>query len=268
MSAPSFFLPEVDDLPLDDVLSHFALYGYARLGRVVTDGGLEALRGRANALMLGEIVYPGLFFQHDSASGRYEDLAYGQGWQGPSLAYRKLEKLELDPLFFAYLSGKLFERIAFSSIDTDVSLYRATIFNKSAEGGSNLPWHQDGGNFWGIDRDPTLQIWTALDDAPIGGGCVEVIPGSHLKGLCSAQGGVVQPDKLAVVDAEGLAVPLPAKAGEVLLIHNHLWHRSGRSSSGKQRRALTVCYMSSDTRCMRKRREPRQWVKVFSRSSG
>ena len=49
--------------------------------------------------MLGEVQYPGLFYQHDSPTGRYEDLEFGAGWVGPSLSYRKLEKLELDPLF-------------------------------------------------------------------------------------------------------------------------------------------------------------------------
>ena len=41
---------------------------------------------------------------------------------------------------------------------------------KGADGGTELPWHQDGGSFWGLDRDPELQIWTALDDAPVEAG--------------------------------------------------------------------------------------------------
>ncbi len=54
-----------------------------------------------------------------------------------------------------------------------------------------LPWHQDGGRFWGLDRDPILQIWTALDDAPVAAGCVEVLPGSHRDGLATPLGGLV-----------------------------------------------------------------------------
>ena len=49
--------------------------------------------------MDGDRQYDGLFFQHDSASGRYEDLEYGRGWVGPSRAYRKIEGLERDPVF-------------------------------------------------------------------------------------------------------------------------------------------------------------------------
>ena len=44
--------------------------------------------------MLGRVTYPGLFFQHDTTTGNYQDLEFGKGWQGPSLNYRKIEKLE------------------------------------------------------------------------------------------------------------------------------------------------------------------------------
>ncbi len=53
-----------------------------------------------------------MFFQMDSTSGRYEDAPIGLGWQGPSRAYRKLEKLERDERFLEWLSNPLFERIA------------------------------------------------------------------------------------------------------------------------------------------------------------
>ena len=138
---------------------------------------LEALRARADDIMMGRVVYEGLFFQHDSGTGRYEDLEFGRGWVGPSLSYRKIEKLERDPVFRAWLENPLLERVVRAVVGDDVAIYRATLFNKSAEGGTELPWHQDGGSFWGLDRDPELQIWTALDDAPVEAGCVEVLDG-------------------------------------------------------------------------------------------
>ena len=88
----------------------------------------------------------------------------------------------------------------------DITLYRAFLMNKHAGGGSDLPWHQDGGEFWGLDRDPSLQIWTALDDAPFGGGCVEVLPGTHRGGLATPLGGVVPANKL---ELETGCVPMP-----------------------------------------------------------
>ena len=57
--------------------------------------------------MLGCVSYPVLFFQLYAPTGRYEDAPLGLGWQGPSLDYRKLEKLELDPRFRAWLENEL-----------------------------------------------------------------------------------------------------------------------------------------------------------------
>lgn len=251
-------MPELD---WDAVREAFHRDGFARLGRLFDEPYLEALRARSLALMRGELVYPGLFFQHDAASGRYEDLTHGEGYVGPSLEYRKLEKLELDPLFRAHVEHPMFEVVVGRFIEGPVSIYRAVLFNKSARGGSPLPWHQDGGRFWGVDRDPFLQIWTALDDADVDGGCLEVIPGSHAAGLATPLGGLVPAAMAAAREHE--AISLPARAGEVLLVHNHVWHRAGVNRSGRMRRTFSVSYMTAVTRCLRKKRAPRRFPRVF-----
>lgn len=257
-------VPGAAEMDIAGALAHYAEHGWARLGRVATDETLAALRVRADDLMLGRVTYPGLFFQMDAASGRYDDLTFGEGYEGPSLAYRKIEKLEQDPLFWAWLGNPLFERIARACIaESSVALYRAVLFAKGARGGSELPWHQDAGVFWGLDRDPPLQIWTALDDAPVAAGCVEVLAKSHARGLATRLGGVVPKRLVEEMEAESEALSLPASAGEVLLLHNYLWHRSRANTTGKPRRAFTVCYMSGATKCTRKKRAPRRFVEVW-----
>lgn len=247
----------------DNLRDGFACDGYVRLGKVLSAAGLDALRERADALMLGQVSHPGLFFQHDSASGRYEDLAHGEGWVGPSLEYRKLEKLEKDPLFLTWIENPFFHQIVQSFIPGEIVLYRAVLFNKSAKGGSPLPWHQDGGRFWGIHPEPFVQLWTALDDCPSNGGCLEIVPKTHRGGLATPLGGVVPKNHLEAQKADENAVSLPAEAGEVILLHNHLWHKAGVNRSGHARRILSVCYMSAQTRCLRKKRAPRVFFPVF-----
>jgi hypothetical protein len=246
-------------------MAHFRAQGWARLGVVAGEGALAELRARADDIMLGRVVHPGLFFQRDSGTGRYEDLAFGRGWEGPGLDYRKIEKLEVDPLFRAWLENEVFERVVRTLLGDAVAIYRATLFTKSAQGGTELPWHQDGGSFWGLDRDPELQIWTALDDTPVESGCVEVVDGSHAAGLATPLGGTIPAEIALAGRAEERCRPLPAQAGEVLLIHNHLWHRSGCNSTGRPRRAFTVSYMDAATRCTRRRRAPRTFTRVFER---
>jgi phytanoyl-CoA hydroxylase len=249
---------------VDGALARFEADGFARLGRVASDATLAALRARSDDLMLGRITYPGLFFQHDTSTGKYEDLTYGHGWEGPSLNYRKIEKVEADPIFRAWIDNPLFERIARRKIEGAVVIYRAVVMGKQARGGTVLPWHQDGGKFWGLDRDPQLQIWTALDDASEEAGCVEIIPGTHARGLATPVGGVVPKNVLEASGAEAQRVSLPARAGEAILIHNYAWHRSLVNRTDAPRRALSVCYMPATTRCLRTRRAPRQFHPVFT----
>jgi phytanoyl-CoA hydroxylase len=247
-----------------DVVAEYRERGFAHVPDVVPPATLEALRARADDLMHGRVVHEGLFFQLDTTTGDYDDLEFGRGWQGPSDNYRKIEKLERDPLFRAWLENDWFENVVCPVVGRDVAIYRAILMTKAASGGTVLPWHQDAGKFWGLDRDPPIQIWTALDDAPEDGGCVEVLPGSHAGGLATPLGGLVPAAHVAAADADARAVKVPAKAGDVIVLHNLLWHRSGTNRAGKPRRAFSVCYMSAATRCTRKKRAPRTFVRVFA----
>jgi hypothetical protein len=257
------FRREVPDAELAAALAHYRAEGWAHLPSVASEETLAALRARAEDIATGRVTYPGMFFQPDAPSGRYTDLAFGEGWTGADTNYRKIEKLELDPLFHAWLQNPVFARIVRAVLPGDVTIYRAVIFSKAARVGSDLPWHQDAGRFWGLSRDPELQIWTALDDAPAAAGCLEVCPGSHRPGLASPLGGVVPKEKVSSADADSLALPIPARAGDVVLIHNHLWHRSGPNTTDRPRRGFTVCYMDAATRCTRTKRAPRAFFPVF-----
>jgi len=92
-----------------------------------------------------------------------------------------------------------------------------------------------------------------------------VVDASHLGGLATPLGGTIPRDRLAERNADKRVTLLPARAGEVLLIHNYLWHRSGLNTTGLARRAFTVSYISAATRCTRRRRAPRSFVRVFGR---
>lgn len=251
------------DLDIEPILARYREDGFARVGNVIGEEMLAELRARAEAMMLGEVVYPGLFFQHDTTTGKYEDLEYKKGYVGPSLNYRKIEKLEKDPVFLKLIRHPLFERVARAWISGDIVLYRAVLFHKAPQGGTVLPWHQDGGSYWGLDRNPTLQIWTALDDAPEDAGCLEIIPGSHTGGLATPLGGVIPDHVLQTRDLAADKVLVPAKAGDVVLVHNHVWHGSGLNRTDKPRRGVTVCYMTAETRCLRKKRSPREFFRVW-----
>ena len=255
--------PTTTELDLTAALSHFAEQGYARLGPVLSEEGAQRLAARAAELMESDAPFPGLFYQHDSATGLYEDLVFNAGWVGPSARYRKLERLELDPLFLSFIANPLFERLTGALLGPRVALYRTVLWNKAPGGGMAVPWHQDDGKFWGLDRPPRVQVWTALDDASVEAGCLEVVPGSHKPGLASAEGGTISDERLKQGEADRASVRLPARRGESILVHNHLWHRTGRNHTALPRRAVSISFLDDATRCSRRRRAPRQFMPLF-----
>ncbi len=257
----SLLLPRAHTLDIGERLGAFASQGFARLGPVLSAEAAAALCTAADELM--QHHHPGLFYQHDAPTGRYQDLDFGSGWVGPSHRYRKLERLEQVPIFAAWIGNALFERIAREALGDDVRLYRSVLWNKAPNVGMAVPWHQDDGRFWGLDRPPMLQVWTALDDASPAAGCLQVVPGSHKGGLATPEGGTVTEACLRAQDAEHSAVSLPAARGESILVHNHLWHRTGRNHTDRPRRAISVSFLSADTRCRRSRRTPRRFAPAF-----
>ncbi|HVV85444.1 MAG TPA: phytanoyl-CoA dioxygenase family protein [Kofleriaceae bacterium] len=245
-------------------LAQMVRHGWARTHAAAPDGVLSGLRTRADAMIAGDAPRDGLFFQHDSPTGAYEDLRFGDGWVGPSPAYRKIEGLERDPVFAEWIFGPVTRGFAQAAIDGPVAIARTVLWTKAGVdqgGGTELPWHQDGGLFWGLSGQPTLQIWLALDDTPVESGCVEVIADSHLGGLATPEGGTIPGELTAPRAADVL--PLPARAGEVLLLHNLVWHRSGRNRTRRVRRALSICLMSASITCTRKRRAPRRFERLY-----
>jgi hypothetical protein len=254
----------VGDDEINEALEQYRFRGWALIRNAAPDETIVSLRTRLEDLLSGRLADPGLFFQPDTATGRYDDLVRVDGWSGPDTPYRKIEKLERDPVFLAWIRNTLFERIARRLMPGAVALYRSVVFAKAARTGSDTPWHQDGGRLWGLDRDPEVQLWTALDDAPVGSGCLEVLPGSHHAGLASPLGGVVPEAQVRAANADTGSVAIPARAGDVILLHNLLWHRSGPNATEHPRRAFTVCLMPAETRCIRTRRPPRTFLRVFA----
>jgi len=88
-----------------------------------------------------------------------------------------------------------------------------------------------------------------LDPATKANGCVQVIPGSHKKGLInpSHPSGFLTPEQAAEHAPDDAAVYLELQAGEVALLHNWLLHRSDTNSTDIARRAYSVCYMDGNT---------------------
>ena len=241
-----------DNFLTDEQWRQYERDGFLPLGKVLNDADLSALQNRIDAIMQGraDVPYDRMLMQVDSETGRYEDAGeQSRGFKGATPNYRKIQDLELDPLFLEYMSRPEFQAICrrVYGAETPIAAFRAMFMNKPANKGTRLPWHQD--RWSSLDRDPLITVWTALDPATEANGCVQVIPGSHKFGLLNPAhpSGFVSEEQAEKILQENAPQSLILEPGEAVLLHNWLLHASDVNRSGVSRRAFSVCYMDGRT---------------------
>ena len=229
--------------------AQFVDQGYLRLGKLLSPDELVALQQRIDDIMLGHVRYENMRFQLDPRSPEAKmgrDLSH----EVSTLAYRRIDDLEQDPLFLAYMQHDLIRQITRRYIGENVSVFRSMFMNKPAERGTVLAWHQDVGAGWGIDTNPTTTVWTALDAATVASGCMQIAPGSNKLGILNENHFTTEEDQAKYARDEDV-VELEAEAGEAILLHNFLLHRSGVNTTAAPRRAFSATYMDATTRSLR-----------------
>lgn len=225
----------------------FLARGYLRLGKVAAPGELAGLQRRIDDLMLGRVRYPNMRMQlFDAGSGK---LRRTLGHEAATLSYRRIDDLEQDPLFLAYMQQPLFRRVCRRYVGETVSVFRTMFMNKPARWGQTLPWHQDVGAGWGIDRNPIVTVWTALDEATAANGAMEIVPGSHAHGVINERHFLGPEEEIRYAPPDKVE-HLEAEAGEAVLLHNLMLHRSGTNPTDRPRRAFSVTYMEAGTRTL------------------
>ncbi len=223
--------------------------GFLHLGKVLEPEEVEALQRRADDLALGNLHNPDVQMQLDTG-GAYEELAgIVSAFDRGTVLYRKIQGLETDDLYSRLVRHPIFLEICARvyGMHAPVSIFRAMVMNKPAGQGTVLPWHQDGGGVWALDRDPLVTIWVALDPATRANGCVEIVPGTHRLGLLSTFGSTITEEDAARHCPPESVQPLEVEPGHAVLLHNWLIHRSGVNPSPVPRRAFTACYMDGRT---------------------
>ena len=85
-------------------LARFAGEGYLRLGRVASIEHLRAMCDRIDEIMLGNVRYEGMPMQRDTNTGEYGELPTRTFEDSEeTLAYRRIDDLQRDPLYLEYM---------------------------------------------------------------------------------------------------------------------------------------------------------------------
>ncbi|MBS14596.1 MAG: phytanoyl-CoA dioxygenase [Gemmatimonadetes bacterium] len=241
----------VRDTLTEEEWTRFDRDGYVRLGRVMDDEELALLGQRIDDIMLGtaDIDYRRTMMQLDSDPERDgKPGPQSKGRKGATLAYRKIQDLEYDAGYLAYMQKPLMRHICerVYGEGTSIACFRAMFMNKPAHGGTELQWHQD--RWRDLDRDPQITVWAALNDSTIANGCVKIVPGSHdtLRNPESGAG-FLTPEQIEELVEEHEPEYLELKAGEGVLLHNWMLHSSEMNSTDIPRRAFSVCYLDAET---------------------
>lgn len=137
-----------------------------------------------------------------------------------------------------------------AAIGPDVAVENTFLVVKWPGSDFEIPWHQDGiDQRIELDPDRSVSAWLAVTDATASNGCLHVVPGSQRLGylpygLEEAHGGERGRAGRAVGFSCDHSVPIPVRAGHVILLDVRLLHRSGPNRDQYVRIGLNVRYVA------------------------
>ncbi len=137
-------------------------------------------------------------------------------------------------------------------IGPDVVVWATHFFCKMPGDGKRVGWHQDA-TYWPLTPTRTVTAWLAIDDADLGNGGMQVIPGSHRAGALPvrpsdpADGNVLW-EEVPGWERLGAPVCIALRAGECTLHNDLLVHGSEPNRSARRRCGLTIRYAATAVR--------------------
>jgi ectoine hydroxylase-related dioxygenase (phytanoyl-CoA dioxygenase family) len=107
-----------------------------------------------------------------------------------------------------------------------------------------FPWHQDNGYTY-IEPQQYLTCWIPLTDATVENGCPWVVPGLHALGTLAHEATPLGWQCLS--NPEG-AIPVEAKAGDIVVFSSLTPHRTGPNLTTATRKAYILQYAPDGAR--------------------
>lgn len=177
----------------------------------------------------------------------------------------KVFRLHRDPVFRAFVESDELLDVVGGILGPELDCFLSQFIFKNP-GAMGQPWHQDA-LYFPFDRSPQIGVWLAVSDATPANGCLHVLPGSHNEPVHphvpdarpQANYGYME-----IVDHDlTAAIPVLMQAGDLLVFHSHLMHRSTDNLSNGIRAAMVYHYAQAGTRDLS--REPaavNDWMPV------
>lgn len=102
---------------------------------------------------------------------------------GRGMSLRKIQEVyRVEKVYRDVMaSGKMLDVVE-DLIGPNIYYHSSKLMCKPAHGGRRKPWHQDYA-YWTDMNTRQVTVWVAIDPATRENGCMQVIPGSHKRGL-------------------------------------------------------------------------------------
>lgn len=134
--------------------------------------------------------------------------------------------------------------VALDLLGPDVRLYWDQAVYKKPGTDSPFPWHQDNGYTF-VRPQQYLTCWVALTDVDERNGCPWVVPGLHRRGTLAHR---TTDLGFVCLDEAPDAVPVPARAGSIVVFSSLTPHCTGPNETDDVRRAYIVQYAPDGAR--------------------
>lgn len=226
----------------DEQIDSFHDQGYISYGRLLTDRGLALMREEAM----------------ETWNEENRKFDQSQTWLINSLLPNIHQRSNLIRRY--YFHGP-FVDVAERLVGQNLKGVTSQLSFKLRGNTKIAPWHQDNG-YGELDPYTAITCITALDDTDVESGCLWIIPGGHRLGQIDVTDQLTVESKAAMVEVsievdETSAIPIPMKAGESLIFHGWMPHKSLGNRSDRDRRLLFLRYADADAVEVYNNRKPR-----------
>jgi len=231
--------------------------GYVAGPRVLSDEAVEELRERIDGILSGRVPFPphllGETVERSKAKGQLPSVKIVNLFQHDSVFAKVMRTPAISSLAHDLLKGpvRLWE---------DQMIYKPPYDQKTA-----LTWHQDYTYWTQVAPASLATCWIALDDATLGNGCMQVVPGSHKWPVkyCREDVDAQNPEWLLQrpdipAGASLKPVPCEVKAGYCHFHHCLTFHGSYGNETSNPRRSYILHLMPGNTRRIGDSWNPRQ----------
>ena len=152
-----------------------------------------------------------------------------------------------SPVARAFTASTLFADVCADLIGPDVRLYWDQAVYKKPGTESPFPWHQDNGYAF-VEPQQYLTCWVALTDATEENGCPWVVPGLHRRGTLAHEYSDIG---FVCLRDPADAVPVPARAGSIVVFSSLTPHSTGPNRTHAVRKAYIVQFAPSGAEVIR-----------------